>query len=121
MPSASKVLGVLTAAYGAAVLVRPATLTTPLDLDRGRGVASSLAMLARAMGARDLAIGVAMAVAPAGKPATVAVGARVASDVGDAVIFGTGLAKRNLKVKAVTAASAWGALCAISLLGNRRR
>jgi hypothetical protein len=119
MPTASRVLGVLTAAYGAAVVLRPSVLTGPLKLTGGGSPARPVRLLATAMGARDLAIGAAMAVAPEGRPLTVAVATRVAADVSDAVIFGTGSPDRETKLKAVAAALGWGALCAASLLGNR--
>jgi len=122
MPATTRVLGALTAIYGTAVIVRPSVLTRPLQLSGDvAALPRSVRLLTAAMGAGDLAIGLAMLIAPAGRPLTVAVSTRIAADVSDAVIFGAGLPTRTTKCKAVAAATAWGAASAASLLGNRTR
>ncbi|WP_433868865.1 hypothetical protein [Saccharopolyspora sp. CA-218241] len=69
MPSLPRVLGALTAAYGAGVLVRPALLAGPCELTDERGATpAGIASLARAVGARDLVSGIAMVTAPRVRP-----------------------------------------------------
>lgn len=99
--------GVLTAAYGAAVALRPATLLGPARLasthDNRR--------LAHVIGARDIASG-ALLILGTGRWAAPAVAARVLADASDIITFGA-LCPRGAKVKAVAIASAWGAVCAL--------
>lgn len=115
-----RALGVLTAAYGAAVLVRPAVLAKPGGLVGGGGDGeesdAGTAVLVRAIGARDLASGLAMACAPRGAALRWAIGVRVAAELADAVGFGLALPDEHARRKAAVVAGAWGAACAASAL-----
>jgi hypothetical protein len=113
----TRVLGVATAGYGAAILARPALLAQPCGLVEPDGSLSrSTRALSLAIGARDVASGLAMACAPTKAALDVATGVRVASDLGDAVIFGLALPEPGPRKKAVVAASVWALLCGLSRL-----
>lgn len=112
-----RLLGVATAAYGVAIIAKPELFLRPTGLlgesatpDDGQKVST------RAIGGRDLATGVAMALAPAGNPLRTAIGVRVGADVVDLVALGSGLPDQNSREKATLVAAGWGALCALSLL-----
>lgn len=112
-----RLLGVATAAYGAAVLARPALLLKPSGMRHGD---HDLTAVVRTLAARDLASGMAMAVAPSRKAMRLAIGVRVASDVSDAVVFGQALAGRPERTKVLAVAGGWGLLCVLSALATRR-
>lgn len=113
----TKILGALTASYAAAVLVKPKVLAGPCELTApGGGVSRSTAALCRAVGVRDLASGLAMVLAPTPGAARLAIAVRVASDLGDTVVFGTSLPSRGARVKAAAVGIVWGGLCAASAL-----
>jgi len=62
-------LGWVTAAYSAAIIVRPKVLAAPCGFVDSRGeVQREGATVIAAVGARDVASGLAMALVPAGKP-----------------------------------------------------
>ena len=112
---APRVLGGVTAAYGAFTLMRPQSLVRaaglqPVDLPESSFVGN----VARAIGARDLVSGIAMVLAPPGRPLQLALAARVASDLGDAIGFGLAAPPRS-KFKVVAIAIGWGVLCASTL------
>ena len=110
-----RALGVATAAYSVAIIVRPALFAQPTGLQHdGAPLPTGTAIGIRALGGRDLASGLAMALAPAGDPLRTAVGVRVGSDVVDLVLLGTTLPDRSARVKAVVVAALWGGLCAAS-------
>ncbi|MGW0891586.1 DUF4267 domain-containing protein [Saccharopolyspora sp. NPDC002578] len=116
----SRVLGVATAAYGAAVVVSPALLARPAGLIPQREqTPPSVAALCRTVGVRDVASGVAMATARSTTALRVAVAVRVASDLGDAVVLATSVSDREVRAKAVAVALTWGVLCGASALANR--
>ena len=107
-----RVLGGLTAAYGAYTLARPTSLARATGLQPPDEPASPrVRNVARAIGARDLASGAAMVLASAGCPLQVATAVRVACDLGDAVGFGLAVPPR-FKGRVVAIAIGWGALCA---------
>ncbi len=115
-----RTLGVLTAVYGLSTLVRPAIFAQPAGLS-GAEPPASVGILVRAVGVRDLANGVAMAAAPAGPALQFAAAARVAADLGDALVFAASpnddpAARR----KAIAVGVGWGALNVIGLLAARR-
>ena len=115
MSTLSRVLGVATAAYSAAIIVRPAVLAGPSGLANATGeVPAGTKILIRALGARDVAIGLAMVFAPEGAPLRTAVAARVASDLADAVVFGTALPEPDKRRKVAGFAAVWGGLCAVA-------
>ncbi|HYQ62808.1 hypothetical protein [Actinophytocola sp.] len=113
----SRLLGVATAAYGVAVLVKPALLLKPSGLRHGD---HDLDAVVRTLAARDLASGIAMAVAPSRKAMRLAIGVRVASDVGDAVVLSRALAGRPEQKKILAVAGGWGLACALSALTTRK-
>lgn len=112
-------MGAVTVVYAVAVLVHPETMTDPLGLSDGTATADQ-ELLTRSMLARDLACGLAMMFVPAGWPLLTAIGIRVASDLGDAVIMGTGLPTAPERMSALLVAGGFGVLCALSALGARR-
>ncbi|ONI89030.1 hypothetical protein ALI144C_05925 [Actinosynnema sp. ALI-1.44] len=117
MPVMSRVLGAATVAYSAAIIARPALLAKPCGMARpDGGVDPRIRTLIGAIGARDTAIGAAMMVVPAGRALHVALAARVASDLADAVMFGLGLPDRGARAKVVGVAAGWAVLCAASAL-----
>lgn len=112
-----RLLGAATAAYGAAVAAKPDVLLSPTKLSGGgRTPSSGTTLLARAVGGRDLASGLAMALAPAGTPLKAAIAVRVGADIVDLVVLGSQLPDRDAREKATMVAAGWGALCALSLL-----
>ncbi|WP_370944753.1 hypothetical protein AB5J62_37345 [Amycolatopsis sp. cg5] len=118
----TRTLGLLTAGYGVAVLARPQLLAKPCALTEADGsVPVSVAALARAAGVRDLASGVALALAPAGGPLRLAVALRTAADLSDAVLFGLALPNPTTRKRAAAGAAAWGVLCALSAVPDRAR
>jgi hypothetical protein len=117
---APRVLGGLTAAYGAYTLMRPQSLVRAVGLQRVEGPESPfVGNVARAIGARDLVSGAAMVLASPGRPLQLAIGARVACDLGDAIGFGLAAPPRS-KLKVVAVAIGWGVLCASVLPAARR-
>ncbi len=90
--SLPRTLGWVTAAYSAAIIVRPKLLSAPSGFVDSRGeVPREVATVIAAVGARDLASGLVMALVPAGKPLQTALTVRVIADLSDAVIFGVGI------------------------------
>jgi hypothetical protein len=112
-----RLLGVATAAYGAAVFAKPGLLLKASGMRHGD---HDLDAVVRTLAARDLASGVAMAVAPSRKAMRLAIGVRVASDVGDAVVLSRALAGRPEQKKILAVAGGWGLLCALSALATKR-
>ncbi|MEV1045512.1 hypothetical protein [Streptomyces sp. NPDC049916] len=113
-------VGAATAAYGVGVLVRPALMARPCGLDEEDGsVPVPTALLIRALGVRDAAIGLAMLIAKDGSALRAATACRVAADLGDAVLFGTQLPDPAARRKAAAVAGGWGALCAAAGLASR--
>ncbi len=116
MPTATRVLGALTAGYSVALAAQPKVLAKPLKLTRIDGsVDPTVAMLCRGLAVRDTASGLAMLFAPEGTPLKTATVIRAASDIGDAVVFGIGLADPGARKKTIAFASLWGLLCLLSL------
>ncbi|MFC9553975.1 hypothetical protein ACFTWF_24330 [Rhodococcus sp. NPDC056960] len=113
-------MGVLTAAYSTAIIVSPRILAKPCKLTRADGgVSPEVATVIRAVGVRDAASGLLLALAPSGAALRGAVLVRVASDLGDAAVFGIALPDPATKAKVAGFALAWGTLCAYS--GRHRR
>ncbi|WP_066376545.1 hypothetical protein [Herbidospora mongoliensis] len=112
-----RILGAITVLYSVAIIVRPRLLAGPCGLvDKAGEPLPGTSTLIAAMGARDLAIGAAMMAAPQGAPLHVAIAARVASDLGDAVSFGTTLPTPAARWRVGGVALAWAAVCALSAL-----
>lgn len=115
MPALTRVLGTVTAAYSAAIIVWPKLLARPCGLTTATGdVRPQTRALIGAIGARDTAIGVAMVCAPQGPALKTALAARVAADAADAVLFGTQLPQRSARTKVAAFAAGWAVLCALS-------
>jgi hypothetical protein len=69
MRSLPRILGVITAAYSVAIIVKPVLLARPCGLSDGPDqahVAPAVRTLIDGIGARDVAIGTAMVLAPRG-------------------------------------------------------
>ena len=113
-----RLLGLATAAYGVTIFAKPALLLRPSGM---RHDDHDMDAVVRTLAARDVASGVAMAVAPSRKAMRLAIGVRVASDAGDAVVLNRALAGRPERTKVLAVATGWGLLCALSALTTRRR
>jgi hypothetical protein len=111
-----RAMGVVTAVYAASTVVRPEVLARPAGLE----ASSSTDVLVRAVGVRDLASGVALAVAPAGWAQGLALLTRITADLGDAVSFAAADLSMTGKRKAVSVAAAWAGLGALALLARDR-
>jgi hypothetical protein len=111
-----RLLGLATAAYGAAITVKPELLLKPSGMPQDE---PDLHTFTRTLGIRDLASGVAMAVAPTRKAMRVAIGVRVVSDAGDLVVLGRAMAGKPEQKKIIAIAGGWGLLCALSALATR--
>lgn len=112
----ARVIGAATAAYSVAVLVRPEVLAKPAGLVGRDGSADDgTTVLTRATSARDLASGLAMALAPTAGGVRLAGVVRLAADVGDAVGMGLALPDRSARGKAAGVALGWGVLTAFAL------
>ncbi|MFH8803852.1 hypothetical protein ACH4F6_30365 [Streptomyces sp. NPDC017936] len=110
-----RALGAATCAYGVAAAYRPGLLARPLGLVHPHG-----ALVVRPMAWRDAATGLAMLVAPEGPALATATAVRIASDVGDALLFGAALPGRVRRVGAAVSALGWAALGVAGLTGSRR-
>lgn len=108
----ARALGALTLAYGLAVFVRPKVMLGPAGLTED-GTASALA---RMVGLRDAASGLAMTTAQSPVALRTAIGIRVASDVADTLVLGSILRGRPQQSKTIAITSGWALLCALSSL-----
>lgn len=109
-----RVMGGLTLAYSAAVLVRPKVLAGPCGLTDPIGeVPREVACTVRAVSARDAVVSAAMLVAPAGPALRVVTMVRGLCDISDGLTLGlpAGPAKRK---KVVAVGVAWGGLVLLS-------
>ena len=113
-----RLLGVATAAYGAAIIGEARAAAEAVR--HAGGTSPNLHTFVRTLGVRDLASGVAMAVAPSRKAMRVAIAVRVASDAGDLVVLGKAMAGKPEQKKIIAVAGGWGLLCALSALATRR-
>ncbi|MET7403963.1 hypothetical protein [Streptomyces parvulus] len=119
--TAVRVLGAATAAYSAAIMIRPRWLGRPCGLTGPDGdVPTSTALLIRAVGALDLAVGTAMLLASGPSARRTATACRVAADLSDAALFGTLLPDAGRRPKIAGFAAAWGALCAAAVAAESR-
>jgi hypothetical protein len=115
-----RVLGALTAAYGGYTLARPHSLARVAGLvTPDRPASRATRNLGLAIGARDVASGAAMILAPAGTALRTALAVRVAFDVGDAIGFGVSVPASS-RTKVIAVAAGWGLICAsaFSATGN---
>ncbi|MGF1240071.1 hypothetical protein ACQSME_22800 [Streptomyces sp. 2-6] len=115
-----RVVGAATTAYGVTAVRRPDWLARPVGMagEQG-GTHPYTAMALRPLAWRDAAGGLAMLLAPAGPALVTAAAVRIASDVGDAVLFGRTVTGRVRRAGAVASALGWAALTAAALAGGR--
>jgi uncharacterized protein DUF4267 len=111
-----RALGVATALYGVAITARPELLLKPSGMLRGDKPEPEQETFVRTLGVRDVASGIAMAVAPGRTAMRTAIAVRVASDLGDLVVLGQALRGKPERTKVMAVAGGWGALCALSAL-----
>jgi hypothetical protein len=105
-----QLMGLLTAAYGVALIVRPDVLMRPVgiqDVDTGTRVA-------RGLGIRDVVSGLAMIVAPPGPALAAAVAARVASDLSDVVSLRALASDVHAQRNVTIAGTGWATACAVT-------
>ena len=119
-PLVPRVLGALTAAYGAYTLARPHCRSHVLaglsTADRpARHEESRLGDRAR-----DVVSGTAMMLAPSGSALRAALAVRVAFDAGDAIGFGVSVPPSS-RAKVISVAAGWGLICASAFPATRRR
>lgn len=115
-----RLIGLATAGYSVAIMVRPELFAGPCKLtDEAGRVPRQVRTLVTAIGARDLASGLALALAPAGRPMRLALATRVACDLGDAVFLAAGVPDAEARKKVVAVAGGWAALTALSALTAR--
>jgi hypothetical protein len=116
-----RVLGALTAAYGAYTLARPHSLARLAGLSTPERPASRATRnLGVAIGARDLVSGAAMMLAPQGPALRAALAVRVACDAGDAIGFGVAVPPSS-RAKVIAVAAGWGVICAAAFPATGRR
>jgi hypothetical protein len=107
-----RLLGALTAAYGAYTLARPHSLARAAGLvTPDRPPSRATRNLGWAIGARDLVSGAAMMLAPRGSALQAALAVRVACDAGDAIGFGVAVPQQS-RAKVIAVATGWGLICA---------
>ncbi|MDA8371429.1 MAG: hypothetical protein M0026_16415 [Nocardiopsaceae bacterium] len=112
----ARFLGAVTIGFSAAIIARPRLMADPSGHTGPDGrVPRDTRQLMAAIGVRDMAIGALMLGAPTPAAMRAAVLARVASDVGDLVVFGIGLPRPEQRLKVGVAAAGWAAVCAYSL------
>lgn len=116
----AKLIGGLTAAYSAAIIVSPRLLAKPCGLLEADGsVSRGVAVLARGLGIRDLVSGLAMVAAPTSSAVRVVTMVRVASDFGDAIGLGVALPDAEARRKATIVAGGWGLLTLLAAAVSR--
>ncbi|RBY83440.1 hypothetical protein [Blastococcus sp. TF02A-30] len=115
MGSLTSLAGLATAVGSAVLVAGPAALLRPA----GPVDTAATRALVRSLAARDIGIGVAMAVAPPGPARRLAVAARVLGDVTDALALPAAGARRRAALVAPAAAT-WGALSLAALLLDER-
>ncbi|QBI54331.1 hypothetical protein [Streptomonospora litoralis] len=112
----ARFLGAVTIAFSVAIIARPRLMADPSGHTAPNGrVPHDVRLLMYAIGVRDMALGALMLGAPNPPAMRAALAARVASDLGDLVVFGTRLPRPGQRLKVGTAAGGWAAVCAWSL------
>ncbi|WP_406232369.1 hypothetical protein [Nocardia sp. NBC_01009] len=113
-----RVAGAATAAYGLAVTARPAFLLGPCGWSSDDPAARALA---RMVGLRDAASGLALVAAPGPGAMRLAIAVRACSDLADTVVVGTTLRGQTQRAKAIAVTAGWGLLCAATAAATVRR
>ncbi|WP_448642295.1 hypothetical protein [Geodermatophilus sp. URMC 63] len=116
MPSLTSLVGAATTAFSAALLVAPGILIGPARL----ADTADTRALVRALGARDAVSGLALVLAPPGRPRRLAATARALCDWTDAVVFPPALSGRGTRGLVAASAWAWGALALGALVLDER-
>jgi hypothetical protein len=111
-----RIVGLLTAAYGASALLVPGVLGRQGGYRSWESRESGVRLLSAVVGVRDIVSGIAILAAPRGDALLAALAARVAFDVSDCVAFGTLLPAPAARRKVAVIAGGWGALAAVSAL-----
>ncbi|MVU77579.1 hypothetical protein GPX89_10045 [Nocardia sp. ET3-3] len=114
----TRLIGAATAAYGAAVVIRPALLLRPGGL--GTGAEPELRAAARMIALRDLISGLALATLSDPRARRAAAIIRVASDAADTVVFAGALSGRAERAKTLAVTTGWGLLSALGALYEAR-
>ncbi|GAA3883838.1 hypothetical protein GCM10022243_55710 [Saccharothrix violaceirubra] len=104
----AKLIGLATAAYGAAVVVRPEVLTKPTGL--ATRPTPAISALVRSVGTRDVVSGLSVALAPEGTPTRAALAVRIAMDLGDAAVLGAAAPTAAVRRKVLAVTLGWAAL-----------
>lgn len=108
-----RLLGALTACYGGFALGRPACLVRQAELGDPAEPPAAARLLSTTYGVRDLLSGAAMVAAPAGAALRVAVVARTAFDLSDAVALAAVSPRAgSRRRRAAALAAGWALLCA---------
>jgi hypothetical protein len=115
-----RIVGILTALYGVYAILRPDVIGRHGELQSPDDRSSGVALLSATVGVRDLVSGGAIVAAPSGGVLLTALSARVAFDVGDAVVFGSLLPTPAARRKVAAVALGWGSVSAFSMIWARR-
>ncbi|MFF8596251.1 hypothetical protein ACF061_33440 [Streptomyces sp. NPDC015220] len=114
-----RMIGAATVAYGAVAVYRPDWMARPVGMtDPQGGTHRHTAMALRPLAWRDAVSGLSMLLAPRGPALVTATAVRIASDVGDAVLFGRTVSGRVRRAAAVGSALGWAALTTAALAGG---
>lgn len=116
----ARTIGLLTAAYGVSAILRPQTLARFTGLGDPAAPGAAVRALSITIGVRDLCSGVAIVLAPRGRPLRAALVARATLDGGDAIVFGTLCPTRRARVTIAAVAAGWGALAAAAAMRTPR-
>ena len=120
----ARLVAIGTTVYSVTMTVAPKLLAKPMGLTTPAGtVPATTASLIRSIGTRDVALAVALLVAPTGYPMKVLTAARVISDGADAVWLGQVVNEPSMRKKISGVALGWAALEALvgfTRLGQRK-
>lgn len=110
-----RLVGVLTLLYGISALVTPRPIARHVELDDPASPGPATRLLSGTVGVRDIVSGIAIVLAPAGAALAAALGARVAFDAGDALLFGRLSPTSRARRKVAAIAAGWGLVAASSI------
>ncbi|WP_054814943.1 hypothetical protein [Nocardia arizonensis] len=110
--------GVVTAAYGIAVAARPAVMLAPCGWSDD---SASARAMARMVGLRDVASGLALVAAREPGQLRIAAAVRVGSDLADTAVLGLALRGSPQQAKALAVTAGWAAFCAATSMVALRR
>jgi hypothetical protein len=111
----ARAVALATIGYGTAMTIAPKVLAKPCGLTGPDGsVPEEVAGLIRSIGVRDVALAVALALAPAGYPLRLLTAARMVSDGADAIWFSRLVSDAPMKLKVAGVAGGWALLEALT-------